>query len=128
MLGETLGLSALSDSVFPAEAALSHADLGLEEGNSHSRLSARVRSPLQAGRVCWGRQCSERPHGAAPGHRLQAGSRCPHSQAKTSSNTLSLLGREALDTIYYYHSLDLEENHLAVPSGPSAGFTHPDLS
>lgn len=42
--------------------------------------------------------------------------------------TLSLLGREALDTIYYYHSLDLEENHLAVPSGPSAGFTHPDLS
>lgn len=86
VFGEILGLSTLFDSVFPAEAIPSHPNLGLEGGNSHSCLPD---SAISAGRQgpLWSREENSRsPKVLNPGPCFQAGSRRPHSWARTSSN------------------------------------------
>lgn len=83
MFGETLGLSALFDSVFPVEAIPSHADWGLEGGNSHSWLLDGAISSAGRSRE---RQL-KKSLGANLGPRFQAGSRRPRSWAGTLPNT-----------------------------------------
>lgn len=87
VFGEILGLSALFDSDFPVKAIPSHADLGLEGGNSHSCLSDSTVSSAGRKDPCRSReQSSERFQGADPGHHVPAGSRHPCNWVGTSSN------------------------------------------
>lgn len=108
MFGEILGLRALFNSVFPFEAIPSHADLGLERGNSHSCLSD-VPSPQQEGRAHLGAERRSRgPKVLILGlaSRQQAGI---HVAGLAPHPTFSKLGRETLDTICY-QQLGLRED------------------
>lgn len=86
VFGEILGLRTLFDSVFPVKAIPSHADMGLERGNSHSCLLEGAISSAGRQGPPWNREELKRSQGANPGPCFQARSRHPRSWAGTSPN------------------------------------------
>lgn len=128
MFGEILGPSTHFDSVFPVEAIPSHADLGLEGGNSHSCLSDGAVSSAGRAHIGAERRAQRGPKVLILGmaFRHEAG---VHVAGLELCPTFSSLGERPL-TLFIINNLNLEkafqpdkEKHLSVPSGPSAYVT-----
>lgn len=126
MFGETLGLSTLFDSDFPVKAIPSHADLGLEGGNSHSCLSDSAVSSTGRAHAGAESKAQRGPRVLISGiiSRPEAG--VPVAGLKLHP-TFPQLGTAALRAIYYPHlkaPQPNKEKHLSVASGPSAPTPH----